>query len=647
MIAVRPTFVRMLAAATGIAALSACTSGPGQGDPAPTVKPVAAGEVTYTRDVAPILFANCAPCHRPGQVAPFPLLSFEDASARSTEIASVTASRKMPPWLPEPGTHALEGTRRLRAEDIQILQRWATAGAPQGRPEDLPRAPAWPQGWQLGAPDLVAKLPRPYVLPPGNADKYRQIVYPLELPAPKYVKAVEFQPGSRAVHHAVIRIDRTRESRRKDGRDGAPGFEGVMAPDVRNPEGHFVGWAPGRGPIVSPKNMPWRLERGMDLVVELHMVPGAEAAPVQPVIGLFFTDEKPTATPVELTMGVMTIDIAPGDAAYRVTQTIELPADVSLLALSPHAHYLGHQMLVTAKKPDGTVDRLLEIKHWDFHWQQEYRFVTPVALPRGTSLTMAYTYDNSAANAHNPSKPPQRVRYGLQSSDEMGNLTLQVLPSQPQDARVLRQYFEQRHLQEVVTGAELRAKQEPGHPGRQWELGKAYVDVGRAADAIPPLEVAVRANPRFARAHDYLGRALFAMRRPAEAFEHVQRAAMLDPGDELILLDLGKLLADGGRAADAIRAFDRVLAMNPDHAQAWEGRGVALLRLGRFSESVTALQRAVALAPESPATENALAVALAQSGRLQEALQHVRRALAIDPSFAPARDNLARMQRGR
>jgi Flp pilus assembly protein TadD len=638
-------FGRVLAAATMVAA-PACGRAPAPEENAASASPAPSSQVTFTRDVAPILFANCAPCHRPGQVAPFSLLSYDEARKKATAIADVTSSRQMPPWLPE-SAHPLLGDRRLRDRDIQILQTWAKGGAPEGRPEDLPAAPVWPAGWQLGKPDMVVKLPRAYTLEPGPADKYRQVVFPLELGASRFVKAVEFQPGSRAVHHAVIRLDRSRESRRKNGRDGAPGFEGVMAPDVRNPEGHFVGWAPGRGPIVSPAGMPWRLDAGVDLVVEMHMVPGAEATAVQPSVAFFFTDDPPTATPVELTMGVMTIDMAAGDPAYRVTQTIDLPADVSLLALGPHAHYLGHQMLVTAKKPDGSVDRLLEIKHWDFHWQQEYRFVTPVPLPRGTSITMTYTFDNSDANEHNPTIPPKRVRYGLQSGDEMANLSLQVLPAQPADARMLKQFFEQRHLQEVVAGAELVARQEPGNPERQWELGKAYVEVGRVAEAIPPLEAAVRANPKFARAHDYLGRALFAVRRPAEAFEHIQQAAVLDPGDELVLLDLGKMLADNGRGVEAMRAFDRVIVLNPEHAQAWEGRGVALLRLGNFSTAVTALERAVKLAPDSPGAENALAVALAQSGRTQEALQHVRRALAIDPSYKPAQDNLARMQRGR
>ena len=241
------------------------------------------------------------------------------------------------------------------------------------------------------------------------------------------------------------------------------------------------------------------------------MVPGPEATAVQPSIAFFFTDDPPTATPVELTMGVMTIDIPPGDAAYRVTQTIELPAAVSLLALGPHAHYLGHQMLVTAKKPDGAVDRLLEIKHWNFHWQQEYRFVTPVPLPRGTSITMTYTFDNSDGERAQPvgAAKARAIRAAVgrrngqpESAGAAGTgPRMRACSSSSSSSGIFRKWSQARSSP---------PRQDPANPARQWELGKAYVEVGRAADAIPPLEAAVRANPKFARAHDYLGRALFA-----------------------------------------------------------------------------------------------------------------------------------------
>ena len=632
--------------------LAGCRSEPASGPdhggrsgapPAHTVAPVS-GPVTFAKDVAPILYANCVTCHRPGQVAPFSLLTYHDASTRARAIADMTTAREMPPWLPAPGAHVFEGERRLTDDAIARLRAWADAGAPEGDRASAPAPPSFPDGWQLGKPDLVVQLAEPFVLQPDDRDRFRQMVFPVNMTAGRFVRAVELKPGSSRVHHAVIRIDRTSASRRKDAEDDAPGFDGAMAPDVRNPDGHFLGWAPGRGPIVSPRGMPWRLERGTDLVVELHLVKGQQPANVAPAIALYFTNDAPTAFPVELTMGVMTLDIPAGDRAYRVSQSIEMPADVTLLALTPHAHYLGKSIEITATRPGGTPDRLLSIPHWNFHWQQEYRLKSPVDLPKGTSLTMSYLFDNSPDNEHNPADPPVRVTYGLQSTDEMANLVLQVLPKTQAEGRLVGKAFADRHLQEVVASAELAAKREPDNPAHLWELGKAYVDAGRMADALAPLESAVRANPRFARAQDYLGRALFASGQINRAVDHLQRAVALDPADELLFFDLGKVLADLGRMDDALKAFDRVLAINAEHGQAFEGRGVAYLRQGRFSQAVAAFERAVQLMPDSPSAENGLAVALAQSGRMKEALIHVQRALDLDANYKPALDNLRKMR---
>ena len=620
--------------------IAGCGSSPTPGAPA-------ADAPTFTKDIAPIVYANCVTCHRPGQVAPFSLLKYPDAKEHADDIAGATGSGKMPPWMPAPGDHELLGTRRLRADQIALIRRWADAGAPEGNPADLPAAPALANGWQLGTPDLVATMPRPFVLKAGKSDRYRQLVYRLSLPAGRYVRAVEFRPDGAPVHHAVIRLDRTHASRRLDGADGAAGFEGVMAPDVRNPEGHAVGWTPGQGPIVAPAGMPWRLERGSDLVVETHVIPGASAVNVQPAIGLYFTDTPPVATPVELLLGVKTMDIPAGERAYRVSDRYVFPVDVTLLSLYPHAHYLGREMRITATLPDGKTTALLHIPRWQFHWQQEYRFVTPVKLPRGSSLAMEYTYDNSAENHHNPSSPPRRVTYGLRSTDEMGNLSMQVLPSSKADGRLLTRAFLERDRQANIASAEMRVRIEPSNALHHLDLGKSYVEAGRNADAIPALEVAIRLSPGLSTAHDYLGRALFSAGRALEALTHLERAVALVPNDEVFQIDLAKVLVETGRTADGLRAFERAIAINPEYGQAFEGLGVTLVRLGRFTDAIAAFQRAVAVAPESAAAENGLAVALAQAGRRDEALQHVRRALDLDPDYAPARDNLARMTGGR
>jgi tetratricopeptide (TPR) repeat protein len=499
----------------------------------------------------------------------------------------------------------------------------------------------------LGQPDLVATMPQPFMLAPGDTDRYRQIVYPLSLPAGRYVRALEFRAGTSPVHHAIIRIDPTRSSRRHDAEDKEPGFEGGMALDAKNPEGHFVGWSPGRGPIVSPAGMPWRLDRGADLVVELHLIPGKTAEPVQPAIGLYFTDTPPLQTPVELTIGVRTMDIPAGDPSYRVTSSFTVPVDVTLLSLYPHAHYLGKTVHVTATLPDGTVRRVLDIPHWDFHWQTEYRLEKPLPLPHGTSVTMDYVYDNSAANEDNPSSPPKRVLYGLHSSDEMATLAMQVLTGSQADSRRLTAAVFARAAQESLDGAVMNAKREPNNPDYQWDLGRSLVEANRPADALAPLQAAVKGLPRHARARDFLGRVLFAAGRRDEALALFQQAVALDPGDELLPYDLGKVLDDLGRIPEAAKAFQQALAINPDYGPAYSGLGVALLRAGRPQDAVQAFQRSVILTPDSPDAENGLAVALAQAGRTQEALEHVKRALAIDPDFGPARDNLARLTRGK
>lgn len=606
-----------------------------------------ASAVTFTKDVAPILHANCVTCHRPGQIAPFPLISYEDATKHAGEIADATGAHEMPPWLAAPGEFAFVGERRLRDEQIAVLRQWVTTGAPMGDPKDLPAVPVFPDGWQLGQPDLVVTMPQPFMLPAGDTDRYRQIVYPVSLPAGRFVRALEFKPGTSPVHHAIIRVDPTRSSRRHDAEDKEPGFEGGMALDAKNPDGHFVGWSPGRGPIVSPDGMPWRLDRGTDLVVELHLIPGKTAQPVQPALGLYFTDTPPVQTPVELTIGVRTLDIPAGDASYRVTSSFTLPVDVTLLSLYPHAHYLGKAVQVSATLPDGTTKHVLNIPRWDFHWQTEYRLQKPLPLPHGTSVTMDYTYDNSVANEDNPSSPPRRVFYGLHSADEMATLAMQVLTTSAADSARLRASVMARAAQESLDGALMNAKREPGNPQYQWDLGRSFVEAGRPADALAPLQAAVKGLPRHARAHDFLGRVLFAAGRRDEALSLFQRAVTLDPGDELLPYDLGKVLAELGRIPDAAEAFQQALAINPDYAPAYAGLGVALIQVGRPQEAIQAFERSLVLSPDSPDAENGLAVALAKSGRTQEALEHVKRALALDPDFGPARDNLARLTRGK
>ena len=613
----------------------ACGRPPAAPPPAP---------VTFTKDVAPIVFSNCAPCHRPGEVAPFPLLSYADATKHADGMAEETRKHHMPPWLPDRGDFPIVGERRLTADQIATIQRWVDGGKPEGSPNDLPKPPSFPDGWQLGRPDLIVSPPAPYTLKPGGEDVYRNLVIRAPVARDMFVRAVEFRTNGAPIHHAVIRVDRSGASRARDGADGQPGFDGMTWQTFQDPEGQFIGWAPGRGPIVSPDGMAWRLERGTDLVVELHMLAPKKPAAISPSIGFFFTATPPSRTPLTLKMASKLIDIPAGDAHYEVTDSYELPVAVELMSVYPHAHYLATDMLVTATWPDGTARTLLHIPHWSFHWQQDYRYATPVALPRGTMIRMRYVYDNSADNEDNPRKPPVRVRLGPNSTDEMAELGLQVLPGSIADAATLVQSFAERDARANVALAEARVREQPESAEYQAFLGKSYLDVERYAEALPHLEAAARLDPKAGGVESDLGSTLLALGRERDGVAHLQRAAALSPRDEIVQFNLGNALARVGRLNDAAAAYQRAITLNPDFADAHVNFGTLLFTHGRVGDAVPHMRRAAALLPNSAVVHSDYASVLAASGRYAEALAETRRALELNPDYAPARDNLARLQ---
>lgn len=624
-----------IAAAFLTSALSA--GGCGRSSPAPAT-------VTFNKDIAPIVFANCAPCHRPGEVAPFSLLTYADALKHADAVAEETLGRHMPPWLPERGEFPILGERRLREDQIDTIQRWVKGGMVEGHATDLPKPPAWTDGWQLGRPDHVLTPARAYMVGPSTDDVYRNLVLRTSLTSGVFVRAVEFKTNGAPIHHAVIRVDRTPASRRRDGEDGQPGFDGMAWDNVQDPEGQFIGWAPGRGPILAPEGIPWRLAHDADLVVELHLVPSKTPLVIQPTVGLFLTDTPPVHTPLTVSMGSKVIDIPPGQRDYVVTDTYELPVPVDLMSVYPHAHYLGKEMRVTATLPDGAVKLLLHIKQWSFHWQQDYRYATPIPLPRGTTLTMRYTYDNSDENGDNPHDPPVRVRVGPRSTDEMAQLGLQVMPASLADAARLVQSFDDRDALANVAMGEMRVREAPKVAEYQAFLGAAYVEVGRFADAIPPLEAALRLDDRSASAHDNLGTALMAQGRLADALVHFRRATALAPRDESMHFNLGNALGRASRYTEAAAAYARALALNPEFPDAHVNLGTLLFSLGRVKDALPHFERAVELKPNSAVIHSNLSSALAAAGRFAEAMQHVRRALELNPDYGPALENLKRLQ---
>jgi Flp pilus assembly protein TadD len=638
--------VRRLSLLTTLVALAACgtrdSGTPNAGSPSSSglVHP------TFNKDVAPILFEHCATCHQPGQGAPFPLRSYPDAKRRADKIAHVTAMRHMPPWLPDAGDFAFSGERRLSEQQIETIKRWVDQGAVEGNAGELRAVPPVTAGWQLGTPDLVLKPARAFLLKPQEEDVFRNLVIRVPLEADRFVRGVEFQPGDAPVHHAVLHLDRTAASRRLDGADGQPGFDGMGAMGAQEPEGYFIGWAPGRGPILSAEGMPWKLERGTDLVLELHLIPPKRPVTVQPSIALYFANAAPAAMPVAVKMGSQAIDIPAGARDYAIRDSYVLPVDVDLLSLYPHAHFLGKEMIVEAHLPDGASKSLLHIRHWSFHWQQDYRYVRPVALRRGTTISMRFTYDNSDTNEDNPHHPPIAVTIGQRSTDEMGNLLLQFLPHSAADRARLVRDFHAKGILANAAGGEVLVRHHPESAENQALLGSSYVDAGRVAEGIAHLEYALTLDPRSAKTHNELGGALLKARRAPEALTHFQQAVSLAPNDDRLVFNLAKALNGVGRPAEAAHTFERALALNPDLGEAHEELGVLLFAAGRLPEATAHLRRAVELMPDSAIAHSDLGGALAEAGQRAEALREVTRALEIDPDHVPAKENLARLKKG-
>jgi Flp pilus assembly protein TadD len=599
---------------------------------------------TFTKDVAPILFEHCFACHRAGQSAPFPLTTYAEAQPRARAIADAIGSRRMPPWLPAHGQPPMVGERRLPDRAVHILEAWATGGALEGDAADLPARPAAEAAWQLGIPDLVATVPEPYRLEPGAHDVFRNLVFRLPASETRFVRALEFQPAGAPVHHAIIRIDRARSSRARDGVDGKPGFDGMAAGEVQDPDGAFLGWAPGRGPISAPDDLPWILPRGSDLVVELHLMPAPTPTDVRPSIGLFFTDRAPSATPVLVVLGSKAIDIPAGATDYAIEDRFELPVDAELRSVYPHAHYLGKTMDVRAMLPDGTSRQVLSIQRWSFNWQQDYRLVTPMPLPRGTTLAMRFTYDNSAANRHNPSSPPQRVTWGQNSHDEMGNVGVQLVTRTAADATRLNAVFAQHAAQIDVAGAEMLVRAYPANASHAALLGTALARAGRLSEAVPALERAIALDRASASLENFLGGALLGLGRGAEALVHFQAAAALAPRDPRLRFNLARVLSAAGRHREAIREYSVALSLDPDFVEAHQELGVVYFTANRLSDALVHLRRATELAPGSATAHSAYGGALAQAGRRVEAMAELERALQLDPSNEAARENLARLR---
>ncbi len=436
---------------------------------------------TFNRDVAPILYANCTSCHRPGQAAPFPLLSYGDAKKRGRLIAQTTQSKQMPPWKAEKGDVAFRNERRLTEADIATIKKWFDTGMPEGDPDKAPTPPVFAAEWTLGPPDLVVKMPKAFHVPAEGRDIYRNFAIPLNLPEDKWIKAIDFRPSAPAVvHHSLFFLDPTGETSKRELASGQVGLSGSMSgvggQDKKGSLGALGGlsalagntgtegmkgiggWALGAQARALPDGLAYRVTKGSDIVLSTHFHTSGKAEDEASTIALYFTDKAPvqrfTSVQVPFGFGILAgIDIPAGKTGFTIQDSYVLPIDVKAFGVSAHAHYIAKSFNLTATLPDGGAKTLLKITDWDFGWQEQYAFKDFVDLPKGTKLDVRISYDNSADNPRNPTSPPRRVRWGKESTDEMGSMTLQVVAAKESEFPQLREAYQQYVRDSAIKGA--------------------------------------------------------------------------------------------------------------------------------------------------------------------------------------------------
>ncbi len=553
--------------------------------------------VTFAHDIAPIVYQNCSPCHRPGEAGPFSLLRYSDVKSHARQIADVTRRRYMPPWAPQSGFGNFADERRLSDAQIRLIAEWVAQGAPEG--EGTPPPPGFTEGWQLGTPDLVVEAQAAYRLPASGPDVYWNFIIPAGVLTTRYVRAIEIRPGDkRLVHHANLYVDRARSARRQEIAEGEgfPGMDVAIDRTTSEPDdGHFLFWKPGGTPFVEPDGFAWRLDPGSDLVLNAHLQPTGKPEQVRPSIGLYFTDKPPERFPMLVQLehdGAL--DIPPDAQDFVVTDDFRLPLDVDVLAVYPHAHYLGRLLEGYATLPNGQRKWLIRIPDWDPNWQAAYHYREPVFLPKGSVISMRYHYDNSRTNPRNPNRPSKRVEGGNQATDEMGHLWLQVLPRRdsPADKSDRRMLLEEALLRH-------RLEKYPDDFAAHFQLGAVRLARLDPAEALAMLQTAVGIRPDHAEARNMLGSALVALGRNTEAIEQFRAAIQLRADYTNARYNLARALFRAARYDEAVEKFEQVSKEFPQDAEVRDEWGEVYLRQQKLAEALEQFDRALAIDPSN------------------------------------------------
>ena len=412
----------------------------------------AAGQqsATFYRDVLPILQERCQTCHRPGEVGPMPLMTYDQARPWAKSVKQAVVSRKMPPWNVEGPPGRFHNDPSLSTREIETLASWADNGAPAGNSKDAPQPRAFAEGWTSGVPDIVFEMPEAYEVPAAGVIEYTYIIVPTGFKEDRWMSTAEVRPGNRAVvHHANVYV-REPESQwlrdypigkffvpRERGQRGGPG--GVSSAGASLREQVIAGYIPGRPPKQVPPGYGMLVPAGSDLIFQLHYTANGKAGVDRTRIGFTFAKTAPSKRVVRIQASNGDLLIPPGASDHAVSATSALGVDCELLDAYPHMHLRGKSMTISATYPSGRTEELVRVPRYDFNWQLVYEFNEPLKLPKGTLLRADARFDNSANNRFNPD-PKAVVRWGDQTWEEMmvGFFDVAVSPSTDLDTVAIR-----------------------------------------------------------------------------------------------------------------------------------------------------------------------------------------------------------------
>jgi len=410
--------MRLLGLCFGTAALISAATAPQQ--------------ITYYKDVLPVLQKNCQTCHRPGEAAPMSFLSYETARPWAKGIKTAVVTKKMPPWFADPHYGKFANDRSLSQAEIDTLVSWADTGAQAGNPKDAPKATQWVEGWRIPKPDMVLSMTVPFEVPASGTIDYQYIVVPTGFTEDKYVQLAEARPGNPAlVHHIIAFIREPGSPWMKDAKPGVPVVPRERQRQAeasgnqnRNQDGggfggdFLAGYAPGTLPNIMKPGQAKLIKAGSDIVLQVHYTANGKAGSDISKIGIVFATVKPTERVLTLAAVNGNFAIPPGDPNYRVDSKITLQDDSTLVNLLPHMHFRGKDFEYRVTYPSGEKETLLSVPHYDFNWQLTYDLAQPKLLPKGTVIECTAHYDNSANNKYNPD-PTKEVHFGEQTWEEM------------------------------------------------------------------------------------------------------------------------------------------------------------------------------------------------------------------------------------